>query len=79
MTGIGENHHRLPVLKNLSTNPDENIEIPSCRLPRLPRLSGNKAAKYSTPISNDKQDTLGCHGKQSIPSSLYILTHHFTS
>ena len=64
MTGIGENHHRLPVLKNLSTNPDENIEIPSCRLPRLPRLSGNKAAKYSTPISNDKQDTLGCHGNE---------------
>jgi hypothetical protein len=64
MTGIGENHHRLPVLKNLSTNPDENIEIPPCRLHRLPRLSGNKAAKYSTPISNDKQDTLGCHGNE---------------
>ncbi|XP_071158990.1 uncharacterized protein [Mytilus edulis] len=43
---VNENFdHRLPVLKNLSTSSEEDVELPSCRLPRLPHIPHRQNSK----------------------------------
>ncbi|XP_063426486.1 uncharacterized protein LOC134710190 [Mytilus trossulus] len=48
---VNENFdHRLPVLKNLSTSSEEDVELPSCRLPRLPHIPHRQNSKICPPI-----------------------------
>ncbi|XP_052058897.1 uncharacterized protein LOC127699184 [Mytilus californianus] len=50
---IDENFdHRLPVLKNLSTSSEEDVELPSCRLPRLPHIPHKQNSKICPPVSS---------------------------